>query len=420
MSDPSQSPGAPHPATPPQSPEARPPRSRAGSWFAAVALMAAVGGGVFYWQQYSGAAASAAATPAAAPPPEVTVSLPVYKELVEWDEYTGQFAAVDDVEVRARVSGYIESIHFEDGQTVARGDLLFVIDPRPFQIDLDSAKAQLDEAVARLDVANRQLERTTRLRKDNIVAATELDQRIGEAAAAKASVAALEAAVRAAELNLEYTRVTAPIAGRVGRHEVSVGNLVTGGSGGNTTMLTTIVSLDPIYFEFDISEANLLAYQRAIADGRLQSTREHPVPVAVRLTDERQWSREGTIDFIDNQVDRGAGTIRARAVFANADGFITPGQFGRLRLPGSELYKAILLPDSAIVTDQAQKLVMTVAEDGTVVPKVVRTGPMELGLRIIREGLAPTDRVIVNGLMRVRPGMQVTPQPGEIELPPQG
>ena len=392
----------------------RPPRSRAGRLLGIAVLMAAVVGGVLYWQQGTGASSGAGAPTT---PPEVTVANPIYKEIVEWDEYTGQFAAVDVVELRARVSGYIESIHFQDGQMINAGDLLFVIDPRPFQIELDSAKAQYDEAVARLDVANRQLERTTKLRKDNIVAASELDERIGEAAAAKAAVAGQKAAIEAAELNLEYTQITAPISGRISQHLVGEGNLITGGSTGNTTLLTTIVSLDPIYLNFDMSEAQFLAYQRAYEAGKMQSTRALSVPVFGHLFDEQEWSLKGNLDFVDNQVDRTAGTVRGRAVFANPNAFVTAGQFGRIRIPGSEPYKAILIPDSAIVTDQSQKIVLTVDKDGKVVPKVIRPGPMydELGLRIVREGLEPTDQIVINGLMRARPGAQVTAVSGKIE-----
>ncbi len=378
--------------------------------------LALVGAGAAYWyfNRPWSEPAEAAVPPA---PPVVTVSAPLQRPIVEWDEYTGQFAAVEYVEVRARVSGYLDAIHFEDGQIVEKGDLLFVIDPRPFEIALASARAQLAEATARLELADAQLARANRLRDTNVVAASTYDERLQDKRAAEADVEAARAAVRAAELDLAFTRVTAPITGRVSRNEVSVGSLVSGGSGGGTTLLTTIVSLDPIYFEFDLSEANFLAYQRAVADGRLESTRNGGIAVQVRLPDEKDWSRarEGRIDFVDNQVDRSTGTIRVRAVLPNPDLFITPGQFGRLRLPGSELYEAILVPDSAVVTDQSRKVVMVVTEDGTVEPRVVRPGPMELGLRVIREGLAPTDQLVINGLMRIRPGIKVTPQPGSIE-----
>jgi RND family efflux transporter MFP subunit len=392
-------------------------RSRVAWLLGILALMALVVGGVVYWQHWAGAGVGAAPAAQMMPPPEVTVSAPVYKEIIEWDEYTGQFAAVDKVEVRARVSGYIESIHFTDGQMVNAGDLLFIIDPRPFEIDLESAKAQYDEATARADVASRQLERTSKLRKSDFAAATELDERTSEAAASKAALAGAAAAVKAAELNLEYTQVKAPISGRISQHLVGEGNLITGGSTGNTTLLTTIVSLDPIYLEFDMSEAQFLAYQRAYEAGKMQSTRELSVPVAGHLFDEKDWTLKGNLNFVDNQVDREAGTVRARAAFANPNAFITPGQFGRIRIPGSEPYKAILVPDSAIVSDQSNKIVLTVGADGKVAPKIIRPGPMydELGLRIVREGLEPTDQVIISGLIRARPGAQVKPVPGKIE-----
>jgi RND family efflux transporter MFP subunit len=381
----------------------------------AVAVIAGAAALYWNWGDIFGNPTTAAAP--APTPPTVTVAAPLYQEIIERDEYTGQFAAVEYVEVRARVSGYLESIHFVDGQMVKQGDLLFVIDPRPFEIALDSAKAQLDQAHARLELANVQLTRIAKLRENDFSAKSTYDQQVEEVRGATAAVASAEAAVHSAELNLEFTRVTAPQAGRISRHEVSVGNLVSGGDSANTTMLTTIVSLDPIYLEFDMSEQDFLGYQRAAASGRLKSTRENKILVEAHLPDEDGWTMQGTLDFVDNQVDRSAGTIRARGVFPNPKLLITPGQFGRIRLPGSDPYKAILLPDSALVTDQSRKLVMTVASDGTVVPKPVRPGPIydALGLRIIREGLAPTDQVIINGLMRARPGAKVTPQPGEIQ-----
>lgn len=398
------------------------PRSRARKLavrlIAGVLALSAAAGGYWYFTRADADRAGTAQAAAAPPPPPVTVSRPVQREVVEWDEYTGQFAAVEYVEIRARVSGYLQSIHFQDGQIVNQGDLLFVIDPRPFEIAHDSAEAQLAQAQARLELANRQLARAGQLRQSDFVAASAYDERVEEMRGATAALESARAAVRAAELDLEFTRVTAPVGGRVSRHEVSVGNLVTGGSGGNTTLLTTIVSLDPIHFVFDMSEADFLGYQRAVAEGRLTSAREGSVPVFARLVDETDWTRQGRMNFVDNQVDRSSGTIRARAVLPNPDFFITPGQFGRLRLPGSAPYQAILVPDSAIVTDQARKIVMTVKEDGTVEPKIVRPGPMIDGLRVIRTGLAPADRIIINGLMRARPGAKVAPQSGEI-LPEQ-
>ena len=401
--------------------ETSPPSTSVGSrrrlLVATVLGLAVVAGlAILYWTgtfTSSGETTAAAVSPQS---PKVTVALPLYQEIVEWDEFTGQFAAVEYVEIRARVSGYLDSIHFQDGQIVKNGNLLFVIDRRPFEIALASAKAQHEEAAARLDLANAQLARTAQLRKNDFVAASTFDERIADVRSAEAAVALADAAIRSAQLDLEFTQVTAPVTGRISRHEVSVGNLVFGGTGGDTTLLTTIVSIDPIYLEFDMSEADFLAYQRAAAKGTLQSTRGNSILVEAHLPDEKDWTLQGQLNFVDNQVDRSAGTIRARALFANPQLLITPGQFGRIRIPGSELYKALLLPDSALITDQSQKLVMTVAADGTVVPKAVRPGPRydPLGLRIIREGLEPTDKVIINGLMRARPGAKVTPEPGKI------
>jgi RND family efflux transporter MFP subunit len=361
---------------------------------------------------------SSAIAQSAPPPPAVTVSVPLQRDIIEWDEFTGQFAAVDYVEIRARVSGYLTEIHFTDGDIVKKGDLLFVIDPRPFSIARDSAQAQVAEAQAKVDLATVQLQRATELRRSDFTPAATFDERRADLRNATAALDSARASVASAELDLDFTHVTAPITGRVSQHLVSIGNLVNGGATGTTTLLTTIVSLDPIHFFFDMSEGDYLSYQRAIASGRLASTRESSLVVGVRLTDETDWKRQGILDFIDNSVNRGAGTIRARAVFANPDLFITPGQFGRIRIPGSERYEAILIPDSALVTDQSRKIVMTVKDDGTVEPRVVRPGPIVDGLRVIRDGLGPKDRIIINGLVRARPGAKVTPQPGKIEATP--
>ena len=355
------------------------------------------------------------AADAPAAPPAVTVSQPIQRELVERDEFTGQFAAKEYVEIRARVSGYLTEIHFEDGQIVKEGDLLFVIDPRPYEATLAAARAQLAQANAQVDLATQQLSRSAELRKKDFEPASNYDQRVSDLKVAAAATESAKAAIRSAELNVGFTRITAPLTGRISNHQVSVGNLVSGSDSAATPALTTVVSLDPIYFYFDMSEGDYLTYQRATAAGKLDEARDSS-PVYVRLTDEMEWPRRGLLNFIDNQVDRGAGTIRARATFPNSDFFVTPGQFGRIRIPASERYNAILIPDGAVVTDQSRKVVMTVKDDGTVEPKVVRPGPMtDDGLRIIRSGLAPTDRVIINGLVRARPGGKVTPQPGKIE-----
>jgi membrane fusion protein, multidrug efflux system len=419
MSDHTQGPHVP-PGTPPSGPQPAPRRSSHASWFFGIGLLAVAVAAGFYWYQRSGADGAAPPASAAMPPPEVTVSAPLQREITEWDEYTGQFSAVDFVEMRPRVSGYIESVHFKDGQLVNAGDLLYVIDPRPFEIALASARAQLENATAQRQLAQAQLVRAERLRKNDFVAASTYDERLAELRSADAAVESANAAIRSAELDLQWTRVTAPISGRIGRNAVTEGNLVVGGSGVNATLLTTIVTLDPIYLDFDMSESDFLAYQRASAAGRMKSTRDSAVPVFARLFDEDGWSLKGNLDFVDNRVDRDAGTMRGRAVFANPNALITPGQFGRLRIPGSEPYQAILIPDSAIVTDQSRKLVLTVGADGTVAPKMIRPGPFndELGLRIVREGLAPGDQIVINGLMRARPGAKVTPIPGKIEPMP--
>lgn len=376
------------------------------------------------WRAMAGVAVIATATGAeralaqgAPAPPAVTVSNPLQKEIVEWDEFTGQFAAVDYVEIRARVSGYLTEIHFEDGQMVKQGDLLFVIDPRPYQATLAAAQAQLGQANAQLDLAQRQLERSTDLKNKGFEPVSTYDQRVSELKVAAAAAESAKAAIRSAELNVEFTQIKAPVSGRISNHLVSIGNLVSGGeAGSSTTLLTTIVSLDPIYFNFDMSESDYLAYQRATQKGLMKSTRDNSVPVQLHLTDEKGWPHEGKLNFVDNQVDRLSGTIRVRAQFANSDFFFTPGQFGRIRIPGSEPYEAILVPDSAVVTDQSRKIVMTVRDDGTVEPKVVRAGPSYDNLRIIRDGLTASDRIVIDGLMRARPGAKVTPQPGKIEL----
>jgi RND family efflux transporter MFP subunit len=376
-----------------------------------------VGAALGWWLLKPGATDGGQQAMAAPPPPQVTVSTPMIKEIVEWNEYTGQFQAVEEVEIRSRVSGYLDQIHFRDGQIVQAGDLLFTIDPRPFEIAVASAKAQLTETQARLDLANAQLARAERLRKKDNVSAAVYDERYQEMRAAAASVEVVQSALRDAELNLDYSRITAPIGGRIGARAVSIGNLVNGGSGPETTVLTTIVSLNPIHFLFDISESELLAYQRAVAEGRMSATPEHSIEVQGKLLDDERWTLNGRIDFIDNQVNRGAGTIRVRAVFPNPDLRLTPGQFGRIRMPASNRYSAMIVPEAALLNDQARKIVMTVAEDGTVVPKVVRPGPNRgPELRIIRSGLEPTDKVIISGLMRVRPGMKVAAQDGAIEI----
>jgi RND family efflux transporter MFP subunit len=357
----------------------------------------------------SNSQAGAAAPPA---PPEVTVAHPRAERLVEWTEFTGRFEAIEWVDVQARVSGHLSSVDFRDGQLVEKGQLLFVIDPRPFEVALKEAQADLASADAQAELAALEFQRIADLTESPAFSRQNYDQRMQEKRAADATLAAAQAAVARARLNLEYTRIYAPVSGRISDRRVDLGNLIN-----EQTLLTTIASLNPIYFTFDMSEADFLAYQRAVLAGELPSTRDRATLVNVKLVDEEDWSRQGRMNFVDNVVDRGSGTVRARAEFLNPDLLIAPNQFGTIRIPGSPEYEAILIPDEAIVTDQAQKLVMTVTEDNRIEPRVIRPGPTELGLRIVRRGLKPEDRIVINGLLRVRPGIEITPVPGEIELP---
>lgn len=396
-----------------------PPASGRGGRLLFITLAVLAVAGLVYWYMSAPQEAQQAGAPGGAPPaPPVTVSTPLVETLREWSDFTGQFNAQESVEIRARVSGYLESVNFKDGQLVKKGDLLFVIEPRPFEIALDSAKADLAQAEAQLELAKVQLERTSELHKKNYASGQTFDERAAEVKNATAARDRARAEVDQAQLNLDYTRVLAPVSGRVSRHEVSVGNLVVGGTG-DTTLLTTIVSLDPIWLTFNISEGDGMTYKRLIQKGEVESARTNSVAVEGQLMDETDWPLKGTIDFVDNQYDRSSGTIRVRASFPNKDLFITPGQFGRVRVPMSQEKPTMLVPDAAVVTDQSTKLLFTVAEDGTVVPKPVELGSVtDDNLRVVRSGITRDDKVIINGLLRARPGQKVTPQPGEIK--PQG
>jgi len=352
--------------------------------------------------------------PVAPPPPKVTVSQPVVREVIEWDEYTGRLEAVESVEVRARVSGYLESIHFQDGQIVKKGDLLFVIDPRPYQAELDQAEAELELAKARLKLAQDNVARAKKLLSARAISEEEADTRASDERVARATVEQAEAAVQAAKLNVEFTQVRAPITGRISRKLVTEGNLINGGTGG--TLLTTIVSLDPIYCYAEADEQSFLKYTRLAQEGKRPSSRQVRNPAYLALADEMGFPHKGYIDFVDNQLDPDTGTIRGRAVFPNPDLTLTPGLFARIRIPGSGKYNAILLPDEAIGSDQSQRFVMIVNDENTAEYRKVVLGPKVNGLRIIREGLEPEDWVIVKGLQRVRPGVKVDPQREKIPL----
>jgi membrane fusion protein, multidrug efflux system len=352
----------------------------------------------------------------APPPPPVTVARPLQKTITEWDEYTGRFTAVASVDVRARVSGFIDTIHFNEGQMIKQGDLLFVIDPRPYRIAVDQAKADVERAKAKLEIASLDVQRGTPLARTQALTERELDTRKSTERDAAGQVASAEAALKQAELNLEWTEVKAPIGGRISDKRVDAGNLITGGPTG-ATLLTVIVSIDPIHFVFDGSEADFLRYVRLAAAGGRPSSRDVQNPVSVRLADETEYKHQGHMDFVDNVLNPKTGTIRGRAVFDNKDGLLTPGFFGRLRLFGGE-HAALLVPDAAIASDQASKIVFTVADDGTVGTKLIEPGPMVDGLRVVRSGLAATDRIVIDGLQRARPGQKVTAQDGKIEAAP--
>ncbi|MGA2999641.1 efflux RND transporter periplasmic adaptor subunit [Bradyrhizobium sp.] len=346
---------------------------------------------------------------AAAAGPPVTVAQPVKRTVTDWDEFTGRFDAVQQVQVRPRVGGFITAVEFRDGAFVSTGDLLYLIDARPFEAVATQAEGQLSDARAKVELGKRELDRALTLQQSQNVADNIVDQRRQALQAARAAETQAEGVLKAAQLNVEFTHVTAPISGRVSRHLVDVGNLVQG-SEGSSTLLTSIVSLDPIYIYFDIDEATYLKYNRLWFEGKRPSSRDTPNPVEVTLTGETKPSRNGTINFLDNQLDVSTGTLRGRAVIPNQDLSILPGQFGRVRLIASAPYEALLVPDAAIATDQARKIVFVVKDDNTVEAKPVTLGPLDEGLRVVREGLKPEDRVIVDGLQRARVGAKVTPR----------
>jgi RND family efflux transporter MFP subunit len=355
---------------------------------------------------------------AAPPPPAVTVAKPVQRTIVDQDEYVGRFVAVDSVEIRARVSGYLELVQFTDGQMVKQGDLLFTIDKRPFQATLDQANANLAQAKANLAFAEADLARGQQLVRDKTITEQTFEQRTQTKRVAEAGVQAQEAAVQQAKLDLEFTELKAPVAGRTGDRRVSPGNLVTGGAGGNTTLLATIVSTDPIRFEFTFDEAAYLRYQRLSNRGQDVAGREGGVYVSLKLLDEPDFMHSGSLDFVDNVIDRASGTIRGRAVFANDQGLFTPGMFARIRVPGSPAYPALLVPDVAIGSEQARKYVLVVDSENVARPKYVTLGDTYDGLRVVKSGITADDRVVVNGVARIRPGLKVTPE--EDKSPPPG
>jgi RND family efflux transporter MFP subunit len=368
---------------------------RGQTFLAALALIAAALAGC-----------SSGAEPAPPPPPEVTVAQPLVGEVMDWDEFPGRFEAPQTVEVRARVGGYIQAVHFNDGDYVRQGQLLFTLDPRQAQATVAAAQAQVAQAQAQVNLARGEAERAETLFGEGFLSQAAVDQRQAGLETAQAALAAANSGLRQARLDLEFTRVTAPISGRVSDRRADAGNLVAGGSSA-ADVLTTIVS-SPIHFTFDASESILLRYQRSARNGR--------APLRVRLQDEAGFEHTGYLDFTDNAVDSASGVVRLRGVIQNPNGFLRPGMYGQAQLAGSAPYQAMLVPDTAVVTDQARRIVYVVNAEGQTEARPVELGPLVDGLRVIRSGLQANDRVVIAGLQRIQqPGQPVTPTNGRIE-----
>jgi len=356
------------------------------------------------------------AAPAAHLPP-VTVAKPVSKVVRDWDEYSGHFEAVQTVEIRARVSGFVDAIHFKDGQFVEAGDPLFTIDPRPFEIAVESARAEIARAEAQVTLAASEVKRATPLLRSSAISEREFTQRNANLSVSEAQLQVAKAALKEAELNLAWTIVKAPIKGRISDRKVDIGNLIVGGNSGTNTLLTTIVSLDPIHFVFDLSESDYLRFVRLAKPGQRQASRGVDLPVRLRLADELDYVHEGKVDFLDNRLNPRSGTLRGRAVFANANELFSPGAFARLRLYADER-EVLLVPDSAIVSDQMQKLVLVVGDGDVIRAAPVELGKISDGMRIVLGGLTAADDVVVDSLANpmVRPGIKVAPRPAASEV----
>ena len=344
--------------------------------------------------------------------PQVVVSKPLARDINSRLGFLGQFSAIEQVELRAQVGGTLTGIHFTDGDIVKKGALLFTIDARPYEIKLAQATALLETASARRALADRELNRAQVLATKSFGTEQTVDQRTAEQRSAQAAIDDAKAQIRDAEFDLEHCRITAPFTGRIGTHLVSVGNLIAGSRAATspTTLLATLVSLDPIWLDFDMSESDFLAYSRDRARAKDGAADK----VEIALSDEARFLRQGSLDFVDNALNRSSGTIHARATVPNPDRLLTPGEFARVRLVVGAPVQALLVPDAAVLPDQAQQMVMTVGADNTVVPKQVKIGDLEGGLRVIRSGLAPSDQVIIDGIPHALPGAKVAPQDGTI------
>ncbi len=363
---------------------------------------------------FHGDAARAQSAPPAFP---VTVAPPLMKHIKTWDEYPGRFEAVARVELRPRVSGYVDQVNFKDGSTVKQGDLLFTLDKRPFEIAVEAAKAEVARAKAQVDFAKADLERAGPLVETKVLSEQVYEQRKSSLGVAEAQVMSAAAQLRSAELNLEWAEVRAPISGRISDKKIDAGNLVLGGQV-NSTLMATIVTTDPIHFVYDASEADYMRYARLNQSGARPSSRTTANPVRVKLADETDWSHEGVMDFVDNSFNQRSGTIRGRALLSNKDDLLTPGIFARIAVYGGDV-DAFLIPDNAIISDQARKIVYTVNADNVVVATPVALGTMYEGLRVIKAGLKADDRVVIEGVANpaIRPGTKVAPTDGTIKAP---
>jgi RND family efflux transporter MFP subunit len=381
------------------------------AWGVSLIALGLIAGGVIFGPHLL---SSTALQTAAVAPPAVEVSTPLQQDVATRLQFLGQFSAVDKVELRPQVGGTLTGIGFKDGDIVHKGDLLFVIDPTPYQIKLSEAKAQLASAQARVDLANREAYRADTMKQTGYGSVETADQRTADLRAAQAAVDNAQAAVRDAQFDLDHTRITAPFTGRIGTHMVSVGNLIAGSRAATspTTLLATLVSTDTIYLNFDMSEADYMKFLRE----RQSQTGPLADKVQIALADETRFTHKGTLDFIDNTLDRTSGTIHARATVPDADGLLTPGGFARVRLSVAPPASAMLVPDASVLPDQSEHIVLTVGADNVVTPKHVEVGDLRDGLRVIRAGLAPSDTLIIAGIPTARAGAKVSPEAGTIRV----